>query len=232
MKKGGFAVRILVIEDDAALCRVLEAGLRDAGIAADFCRDGADGLQLLRQNCYDACCLDRMLPGLDGLTVLRRARAGGLATPVLMLTALDRLDDRVEGLNAGADDYLPKPFAMRELVARLNALTRRPAAAPAAGALCCADLRLEPDTAILRGPAGSCVLSPKECALLEAFLRYPTQLFTRDRLLARVWGGETDIEESTLNTYICFLRRKLKKLGSRLTVQTVYGVGYRLEGMP
>lgn len=124
-------MRILIIEDDKNLCQIMRAGLQDAGIDSDFCHDGETGLELLLHNCYDACCLDRMLPSMDGLTILKKARAAKVSAPVLMLTAMGGLDDKVDGLEAGADDYLAKPFAMRELVARLHALLRRPSQAMA-----------------------------------------------------------------------------------------------------
>ena len=124
-------MRILIIEDDKNLCQIMRAGLQDAGIDSDFCHDGETGLELLLHNCYDACCLDRMLPSIDGLTILKKARAAKVSAPVLMLTAMGGLDDKVDGLEAGADDYLAKPFAMRELVARLHALLRRPSQAMA-----------------------------------------------------------------------------------------------------
>lgn len=124
-------MRILIIEDDKNLCHIMRAGLQDAGIDSDFCHDGETGLELLLHNCYDACCLDRMLPSMDGLTILKKARAAKVSAPVLMLTAMGGLDDKVDGLEAGADDYLAKPFAMRELVARLHALLRRPSQAMA-----------------------------------------------------------------------------------------------------
>ena len=197
-------MRILIIEDDKNLCHIMRAGLQDAGIDSDFCHDGETGLELLLHNCYDACCLDRMLPSMDGLTILKKARAAKVSAPVLMLTAMGGLDDKVDGLEAGADDYLAKPFAMRELVARLHALLRRPS---------------------------HCQLSKKEADLLEVFFRYPHQLFTRERLLSRVWGDDTEIEESNLNTYIHFVRKKLKKAGICLTITTIRGVGYRLENI-
>ena len=225
-------MRILIIEDDENLCRIMRTGLQDVGIDADICHDGDVGLELLLHNCYDACCLDRMLPSMDGLTILKKARAAGITTPVLMLTAMGSLDDRVDGLESGADDYLAKPFAMRELVARLHALLRRPAQAvptETGSKILCEGVTLDCAQLELWGPQGKCQLSKKEADLLEVFFRYPHQLFTRERLLSRVWGDDTDIEESNLNTYIHFVRKKLKKVGSLLTISTIRGVGYRLE---
>lgn len=225
-------MRILIIEDDKDLCQIMRTGLRDVGIDADVCHDGEVGLELLLHNCYDACCLDRMLPSMDGLTILKRVRGSGGSTPVLMLTAMGNLDDKVDGLESGADDYLAKPFAMKELVARLHALLRRPTNAipmEPSNRIQLENLTLDCNQLELWGPAGSCKLSKKETDLLEAFFRYPHQLFARERLLSRVWGDDTEIEESNLNTYIHFVRKKLKKAGSSLTITTIRGVGYRLE---
>ena len=225
-------MKILIIEDDENLCWIMRTGLQDAGIDSDICHDGEVGLELFLHNCYDACCLDRMLPSMDGLTILKKARAAGITTPVLMLTAMGSLDDRVDGLESGADDYLAKPFAMRELVARLHALLRRPAQAvhtETGSKILCEGVTLDCAQLELWGPQGKCQLSKKEADLLEVFFRYPHQLFTRERLLSRVWGDDTDIEESNLNTYIHFVRKKLKKVGSLLTISTIRGVGYRLE---
>lgn len=226
-------MRILIIEDDKNLCQIMRAGLQDAGIDSDFCHDGETGLELLH-NCYDACCLDRMLPSMDGLTVLKKARAAKVSAPVLMLTAMGGLDDKVDGLEAGADDYLAKPFAMRELVARLHALLRRPSqvmAVEESNQIHYEDATLDCNQLELCGPKGHCQLSKKEADLLEVFFRYPHQLFTRERLLSRVWGDDTEIEESNLNTYIHFVRKKLKKAGICLTITTIRGVGYRLENI-
>lgn len=226
-------MRILIIEDDKNLCQIICTGLQDAGIDSDFCHDGETGLELLH-NCYDACCLDRMLPSMDGLTVLKKARAAKVSTPVLMLTAMGSLDDKVDGLEAGADDYLAKPFAMRELVARLHALLRRPSQAmpvEESNQIHYEDAILDCNQLELFGPKGRCQLSKKEADLLEVFFRYPHQLFTRERLLSRVWGDDTDIEESNLNTYIHFVRKKLKKAGICQTISTIRGVGYRLENI-
>lgn len=227
-------MRILIIEDDKNLCQIMRAGLQDAGIDSDFCHDGETGLELLLHNCYDACCLDRMLPSMDGLTILKKARAAKVSAPVLMLTAMGGLDDKVDGLEAGADDYLAKPFAMRELVARLHALLRRPSQAMAveeSNQIHYEDATLDCNQLELCGPKGHCQLSKKEADLLEVFFRYPHQLFTRERLLSRVWGDDTEIEESNLNTYIHFVRIKLKKAGICLTIMTIRGVGYRLENI-
>lgn len=224
-------MRVLLIEDDASLCAAVTAGLAASGIQTDVGRDGEEGLALLCRGVYDACCLDRMLPGLDGLTVLRRARAAGVTTPVLLLTALARVGDRVDGLDAGADDYLTKPFDLRELAARLRALARRPAALEPAAGLGAGGVTLYPAELRLEGPAGVVKLSKKECELLEMLLRSPGRLLAREQLLARVWGAEAEVDDASLDSYIYLVRRKLARAGAgpRLRLATVRGAGYRLE---
>lgn len=222
-------MRILLIEDDAALCTVLVPVLEKAGFGCDVCGRGPEGLALLRQNPYDAVVLDRMLPGMDGLALLRAARRAGCSVPVLLLTALGRVEDRVDGLEAGADDYLTKPFDNRELIARLRALGRRPAETVDAR-LQCGDLTLDPAALTLTGPAGAVRLSRNENALLEALLRRAGQLVGRDALFHAVWGAEDFVEEGNLDSYIHFVRRRLRAVGSRTVIQTVRGMGYRLSG--
>ena len=222
-------MRILLIEDDAALCTVLVPVLEKAGFGCDVCGRGPEGLALLQQNPYDAVVLDRMLPGMNGLELLRAARRAGCSVPVLLLTALGRVEDRVDGLNAGADDYLTKPFDNRELIARLRALGRRPAETVDTR-LRCGDLTLAPAALTLTGPAGAVRLSRNENALLEALLRRPGQLVGRDALFHAVWGAEDFVEEGNLDSYIHFVRRRLRAVGSRTAIQTVRGMGYCLAG--
>lgn len=225
-------MRVLLIEDDEDLCAAVAQGLEAAGYAVDQCHDGQDGLYYLLQDLYDVCLLDRMLPGLDGLAVLQRARAQGCATPVLMLTALGRVTDRVDGLEAGADDYLVKPFDMRELLARLRALCRRPAAVEPADAILCGNVTLLPSQLTLRGPDGTATLSKKECELLLVLLRNAGKLLSREVLLGRVWGAENDVTDASLDSYIHFVRRRLKMVGADSRVATVRGFGYKLEAAP
>lgn len=222
-------MRLLLIEDDRALCSVLGPVLTGAGYAVTVCHTGAAGLDRLLGEGWDVCILDRLLPAPDGLTVLREARAAGCRTPVLLLTALGRVGDRVDGLDAGADDYLTKPFDTRELLARLRALTRRPGAASGA-ALVCSDLTLDAAELTLTGPSGTVTLSPRECALLEQLLQKPGRLQTRAALLARVWGPLAEVEDGNLDCYIHFARRRLLQVGSAAKITTVRGAGYRLEG--
>ena len=226
-------MRLLLIEDDCALCEALRPALEGAGYRVDACHDGADALPLLASDAYELCILDRMLPGLDGLRLLRAARAQGVDTPVLMLTALSGVGERVDGLDAGADDYLAKPFDTRELLARLRALTRRPAALhPDENRLRCSDLTLDTAEHTLSGPAGSVTVSRRECDLLAVFFRAPGLLRGRAQLLGSVWGADAEVEEASLDSYIRFIRRRLAAVGSRAAIVTVRGAGYRLELSP
>lgn len=222
-------MRILLIEDDEALRAVLVPVLEKAGFGCDSAADGASGLALLLQNPYDAAVVDRMLPALSGLELVRAARGKGCTVPVLMLTALGRVEDRVEGLGAGADDYLVKPFDNRELIARLQALGRRPARTLESALLRFGDVSLDAAALTLTGPAGTVRLSKNENALLEALLRRAGQLVNREVLFCAVWGAEDFVEEGNLDSYIHFVRRRLRTVGSRVAIRTVRGMGYCLE---
>ena len=173
--------------------------------------------------------LDRMLPGIDGLTVLRQARQAGVRTPVLMLTALDAVGDRVAGLDAGADDYLAKPFATEELLARVRALSRRPAEWETDIVLGRGDVELQVQDRVLTGPAGTHTLSQRECALLELFLRNPGITLPRERILLNVWGPDSEVESGNIDNYIHLVRRRLRLVGSQMELITRRGAGYRLE---
>ncbi|MEG0768495.1 MAG: response regulator transcription factor [Ruthenibacterium sp.] len=222
-------MRVLMVEDDMDLCAAVSASLLSAGFTVDCCHDGQAGLDYLCEGIYDVCLLDRMLPCMDGLTVLRRARAQHLATPVLMLTALGRVGDRVDGLDAGADDYLVKPFDMRELVARLHALVRRPCAAPASDEIPCGNTVLHRAELLLAGPGGTATLSRKECDLLEVLYKNSGRLMARGVLLGRVWGADAEVEDASLDSYIHFVRRRLFAVKADVKISTVRGCGYRLE---
>lgn len=221
-------MRILMVEDNQALCEALRPALESASFRVDFCHNGTDGLALLRSGGYDACILDRMLPGLDGLSLLRAARTSGVTTPVLILTALSEITEKVDGLDAGANDYLSKPFDTRELLARLRVLTRRPGTS-ADPTLRCGDVRLSPAQLTLAGPKGTVNLTNRECDLLESLLRCPGRLQSRTHLLAQVWGPMAEVEEANLDCYIHFVRRRLQSVGSSTHIVTVRGSGYKLE---
>ena len=221
-------MKLLLIEDDAALCEFLEQILLADGYAVEICQDGLLGLAKLQQENFDALILDRMLPGMDGLSILKRLRQRGYTLPVLMLTALGAAADKVEGLDSGADDYLAKPFDAGELKARLRALLRSRIGGYSA-ALRCGDASLNVDTRILTGPTGSCELSGRESALMAFFFQNAGQLIPRGLILNRIWGEASDVEEGNLNNYIFFIRRRLRQVGSRIQITTVRGLGYRAE---
>ena len=225
-------MRILMVEDDQALCAAVDIHLRQQGYTVDYAHTGEDGLHFALQNAYDLILMDRMLPELDGLEAVRTLRSRGFSTPVLMLTALDGVPDRVDGLDAGADDYLAKPFAAEELLARIRALSRRPRQWESTSRLSAGDLELDTELAALRGPAGACPLSRREKQLLELFLRNAGQTLTRELLLSRVWGPDAPVEDGNLDNYIHFLRRRLRTVGSAVRLATVRSVGYRLEVGP
>lgn len=223
-------MKLLLVEDEtglrAALCRILENAHYDVEQAAN----GPEGLEHLLTGLYDASVLDVMLPGLDGFAVLQRARAAGVRTPVLMLTARAELEDRVRGLDGGADYYLTKPFQTQKLLACLRAILRRPGET-AQSALCFADLELNLQGArLLCHPAEQAVkLSAKELRLMEYFLREPGRIFSRELLAEKVWGLESEAEYNNIEVYISFLRKKLAFLGSRTKLKTTRGIGYSLE---
>lgn len=222
-------MRILMIEDDEKLCEAVAIHLEAEGYEADFCHDGEEGLYCALQNGYDLILLDRMLPELDGISLLARLRREGFHTPVLMLTALGSVCDRVDGLDAGADDYLAKPFAVEELLARVRAMLRRAPRMEERGECAWGDVRLDTVQSILTGPAGACPLTKKEAGLLELFLKKPGQTLPRNMLFVHVWGAASEVDESNLDGYVHFVRRRLGRVGSALRIVTARGVGYRLE---
>lgn len=222
-------MRLLLIEDDESLCLSLSYQLRQDGFAPETCHDGEEGLLWARQQGYDLILLDRMLPGMDGLTLLRQLRREGIHTPVIFLTALGQLSDKTGGLDAGADDYIVKPFAYDELLARIRCVLRRPAVLSGGDLLRYGDVTYDPGSLILRRGSASTVLSKRLGDLLELFLRNPGQTLPRQTILLRVWGMETEVEDGNLDNYTYFLRRSLRKVGSTLRLTTVRGIGYRLE---
>ena len=222
-------MRILIIEDDQDLCRFIALALEQSGCAFDICHTGNDGLFFAKNQVYDAIILDRMLPELDGLTVLKSLRRHGVLTPIILATALDGLHDRIDGLDAGADDYLVKPFAVEELMARVRAVTRRPGNLQISPSITALGLTLTPDSRRLDFNGTSLTLSKKEAALLGFFLKNPVQTLPRARILSYVCGASSEVEEGNLDNYIYFLRRRLKSLDAPVQLTTIHGVGYRLE---
>jgi two-component system response regulator MprA len=220
-------VKVLVVDDDGAVRSSLERALAVERYEVDVAEDGVEALDRLAAASYDAVILDVAMPELDGLEACRRLRASGDRTPVLMLTARDAVDDRVEGLDAGADDYLVKPFALRELYARLRALLRR--VEGPSEQLEFADVRLDPVSRdVLRGDR-RIELSRTEFSLLELFLRNPRQVLTRAVIFERVWGYDFGATSNVLGVYMGYLRRKTENGGAPRLLHTVRGVGYILR---
>ncbi len=218
-------MRILVIDDEPEVISLVQRGLLYAGYTVDTAMDAETGLALARDHPPDAVVLDRMLPDLDGLEVCRRLRAASPELPVLMLTAKDAIPDRVAGLEAGADDYVVKPFAFDELLARVKALLRRARAQPQA-ILQFTDLTLDTSTREARRGQRKIHLTPKEYELLELFMQHPRQVLSRDVIFDRVWGYDFGGESNVIEVYVRYLR---KKLGEPNLIQTVREVGYILR---
>ena len=219
-------MRILIVEDNKPQLELLHKLLEEEGFEVAGCTDGASGLYELDTGAYDLAVLDRMLPELDGVTLLRRHRDNGGYTPVIMLTALSALGDRVAGLDAGADDYLAKPFAPEELLARIRALLRRPSAVKSTG-FRQGDVELFRQRGVLKGPAGECTISGREAALLYLFLSNPSAVLSRETILMRIWGQNSDVEERNIDNFVYLIRRRLSNVGSRIAIRTVRGCGYR-----
>jgi two-component system, OmpR family, response regulator MprA len=221
--------RVLVVDDEPAVRRALERALKLDRYDVDLASDGEEALDALATNPADAVILDVGMPRLDGLEVCRRMRAAGDRTPILMLTARDAIDDRVRGLDVGADDYLVKPFALRELQARLRALLRRSGEGEDGEVLRYADMSLDPVAHEVRRGDRLIDLSKTEFLLLELFLRHPRQVLTREVLLNRVWGFDFDSGTNSLAVYVGYLRRKTEAGGEPRCIHTVRGVGYVLR---
>lgn len=221
-------MRILLAEDDKNLNNTLTERLQTKGFTVDSCFDGEDALYYANLNIYDVILLDRMLPSMDGTEILTKLRDNHINVPIIMITALGTLEDKVSGLHAGADDYLVKPFEFEELLARIQSVTRRSFMLRPADNLQLMDVSYLPENDTLTGPNGNCALSKREGALLEVFLRNPNNTLSRTMLLLKVWGPESDVEDGNLDNYIHFIRRRLKTVGSRLELKTIRGIGYCL----
>jgi two-component system OmpR family response regulator len=221
-------VRLLIVEDEVRMAALLRRGFVEEGYAVDIANNGTDAVWLATEATFDTVILDVMLPGIDGFEVCSALREKGCESPVLMLTARDAVEDRVRGLDAGADDYLTKPFSFAELSARVRALLRRGGRARPT-VLEVGDLRLDP--ARHRASRGDVelALSPKEMALLELFMRHPDEVITRTQILDHVWDFAYDGLSNVVDQYVSYLRRKIDKPFGRGDLQTVRGVGYRLR---
>jgi two-component system OmpR family response regulator len=221
-------VRVLLVEDEIKMSRAIRRGLEQEGYAVDTALDGTDGLHRASEWDYDAIVLDVMLPGLDGIEVCRRLRQTGRWAPVLMLTARDGVADRISGLDVGADDYLVKPFAFGELLARMRALVRRGARERPA-VLTIADLVLDPAAHTVTLSGRPVLLSAREFALLEFLMRHAGQVVSRTDILEHVWNYNYDGLSNVVDVYVGYLRRKLEQPPGQVRIRTVRGVGYGLE---
>ena len=223
-------MRILIAEDEVTIARALKVMLEKNKYAVDLVHNGNDALDYIQATAYDALVLDIMMPGKDGIEVLKAARAAGNTTPALFLTAKAEVADRVAGLDAGADDYLPKPFAASEFLARVRALTRR-SNTYAPSVLGFGNAVLECSQYLLKTALGEVRLSNKEYQLMELFFRHPRQVFSSEHLMEKVWGLDSEADMDVVWTYIGFLRRKLKQIGADIEIRTIRGAGYALEEM-
>ncbi len=221
-------MRILVVEDEPAIAAAIRTILEQASYAVDVAGDGRDAMVWAETYAYDMIVLDRVLPGLDGLTVCRRLRSNGVNAPILMLTALDAIEDRVGGLDAGADDYLAKPFAATELLARVRALRRRGAGEPVP-VIRIGALQLDPASREVKRGDDLIRLTAKEFAMLEVLVRHPGQVFTQERLIEAVWDADYAAESNIVEVYIRSLRRKLDGGRRDGAIETIRGAGYRLR---
>ena len=221
-------MRILIAEDEVTIARALKVMLEKNKYAVDMVHNGNDALDYIQAGTYDALVLDIMMPGKDGIEVLKTARGLGYTMPTLFLTAKAEVEDRVAGLDAGADDYLPKPFAASEFLARVRALTRR-SSAYTPPELSFGNVTLDRGQYMLRGPSNEVRLNNKEYQLLELFLRHPHQVFSSEHLMEKVWGLDSEADMDVVWTYIGFLRRKLKQVGGGIEIRTIRGAGYALE---
>ena len=227
-------MHILIIEDDKDLCNTLKTQLMNENHTAECCHTGSEALYFAMTGAYDLILLDRMLPEIDGLSILRSIRQNRINTPVILTTALGTVNDRIDGLDCGADDYLVKPYDVSELLARIRALSRRPKILTEHQSLSFQDICFDTDTRMLSGTHHNKnnkeeKLTKREALLMEFFLRNPEKTLTREQLFSRVWGPDGAVEDGNLDTYIYFLRKHLRALKSPVSITTVHGVGYRME---
>jgi two-component system OmpR family response regulator len=221
-------MRVLIVEDEVKMASLIRRGLRDDGMSADVAIKGEDALWMAGSTEYDVIVLDVMLPGMDGFAVCERLRQDGVWSPVLMLTARDSVDDRVQGLDTGADDYLTKPFSFAELTARLRALSRRgPIERPTV--LIAGDLQLDPSTRRVWRGGTDISLSAKEFSLLETFMRRPGHVLDRFQLLEHAWDYEYENRSNVVDVYVRYLREKIDRPFGVESIETVRGAGYRLR---
>lgn len=224
-------MKILLLEDDVDLSHLIEAELCRNGFLVDCCYDGEEGmLYALREDfAYDVAIIDRMLPIIDGLTIVKAMRNKNIQIPILITTGMSLLEERVEGLDGGADDYLVKPFHIQELLARIRAVTRRPMELKPIEKLVYADILFDYTNRTLFCNKHHVLLTAKEAEVLVVLIQHATILCSKELLLSKVWGTSADVEIGNVDTYISFLRKRLKEIKSCCEIRTVYGAGYRLE---
>ena len=222
-------MRILVVEDEHKIANAIKKGLEQESFAVDVAYEGTTGYDLASTEDYDLIVLDLLLPGIDGMEICRKLRADKIHTPILILTAKGQLEDKVNGLNAGADDYLVKPFAFEEFLARVRALMRRPQETVQT-VLTCQDLSLNPQTYEVKRGETIIPLSSKEFSLLEYLLRHPGRIFTKDQIIGHVWNYDADILPNTVEVYIGYLRNKIDRPFPKkpALIHTVRGFGYKI----
>ena len=221
-------MRLLLAEDERALSNALVTILKHNNYSVDAVYNGQDAIDYLESEVYDAAILDIMMPKADGITVLKTIRAAGNKIPVLLLTAKSEIDDKVTGLDCGADDYLTKPFVTKELLARIRAITRRQTELTD-NSLRFGDLRLDRVSFELISPSGKLLLTAKEFQIMEMFMKNPSQIISSERFMEKIWGFDSDAEINVVWTYISYLRKKLKMLGSSVGIKAVRNIGYTLE---
>lgn len=224
-------IKILLMEDDLDLCQSIQQELRKNGYSIDCCNDGETAMlyALNTDYGYDLAIVDRMLPVIDGLTIIKAMRRKNIQIPVIIITGMSALDDRVDGLDGGADDYLVKPFYIRELMARVRALARRPQQIQETAELSYGDLHFDYLNRKVACNGHELVLTAKEAELLSVLMKQPETAFSREQLVLKVWGSNADIEPGNVDNYISFLRKRLRELLSSCEIKTIYGTGYRLE---
>lgn len=224
-------MKILLLEDDIELCNFIQNELEKNGYIVDSCNDGETAFiyALNTEYSYDLAIIDRMLPIIDGLTIIKAMRRKKITIPVIITTGMSAIDDKIEGLDGGADDYLVKPFHIKELLARIRALTRRPTEIKSSDILTYADISFDKTNRTVSKADKSLILTAKESELLYVFMQKPEQLFSREQLVFKIWGTSSDIELGNVDNYISFLRKRLRELRSGCEIKTVYGAGYKLE---
>jgi len=228
-KAGGYTMRILLVEDESHLAEALMQILRKNNYTVDLSSDGESGLDNALSDIYDLILLDIMLPKMDGITVLKNLRAQHIATPVLLLTAKGEISDKVIGLDSGADDYLPKPFATEELLARIRAMSRRKGEVVLDNTLNFGDIVLNTATLKLVSSSKDVKLTLKESELLEFLILRKNAATSKELIIEKIWGFDADVEHNHVEVYISFLRKKLSFLDTHVTITTVRGIGYSLE---